>query len=58
MCEKDELRAEYLEHLQDINDSPDEEEKVGKYGNCPCGHPLNDDNYGGNGYCVICAPDH
>ena len=34
-------------------------ERYGKYGNCPdCGTPLDDDNVGGNGFCINCAPDH
>jgi hypothetical protein len=37
----------------------DEPESPSKYGNCPeCGCPMNDDNYGGNGYCAECAPNH
>ena len=31
----------------------------GEYGNCPdCGAPLNDDNDGGNGFCVACSKNH
>ena len=41
------------------NFSGPEIERYGKYGNCPdCGTPLDDDNVGGNGFCINCAPDH
>lgn len=41
------------------NYSDPEFEQYGKYGNCPdCGTPLDDDNDGGNGFCVNCASNH
>lgn len=31
----------------------------GEYGNCPdCGVPLDDENAGGNGFCIDCAENH
>lgn len=49
--------------LQEIsyeeNFSDPEFERYGRYGNCPdCGTPLDDDNVGGNGFCINCAPNH
>ena len=41
------------------NFSDPEFERYGRYGNCPdCGTPLDDDNVGGNGFCINCAPNH
>lgn len=41
------------------NFSDPEFERYGRYGNCPdCGTPLDDDNVGGNGFCINCAPTH
>lgn len=45
-------------YYKKLFDTPDFEE-YGKYGNCPdCGVPLDDDNFGGNGFCIDCAENH
>lgn len=50
------LKETYYEELFDDSQY---EQMYDIYGNCPdCGEPLNDDNVGGNGFCVNCAPNH
>jgi hypothetical protein len=49
------LKETYYEEKNDSQAA----EAYGIYGNCPdCGAPLNDDNVGGNGFCINCAENH
>lgn len=44
---------------KELFDDPQYEQMYGKYGNCPdCGVPLEDENDGGNGFCINCAKNH
>lgn len=46
-------------YYEELFDDPQYEQMYGIYGNCPdCGEPLNDDNVGGNGFCINCTPNH
>ena len=46
-------------YYKELFDDPQYEQMYGIYGNCPdCGEPLNDDNVGGNGFCINCAPNN
>ena len=46
-------------YYKELFDDSEYEQMYGEYGNCPdCGEPLTENNVGGNGFCINCAPNH